>query len=303
MEQKRFWVGLGLSALALSAVIRWKRQQRARRWDLAVRSAPRRVALVTGASSGIGEAYALRLAHMGYDLILVARRLEKLHALAEHCRRGYGIQVRILTADLSTPEGIEAVEKTINESVRVDFLVNNAGYNLPGTLLHLSVPEITAMITCHDEASVRLSRAVLPGMIARGHGAIINLSSISAFLPKGGDATYCATKGYLKIFSESLAQELAGTGVSVQALCPGLTHTGFHDIPFYKESGIMERLPAVVWMEPDEVVEASLHALAVGDVVCVPGIINKAMALIGQAGLSSAMFRALNALSGSKPIL
>lgn len=302
MDQKRFWVGAGLSALALGAVIRWKRQQRTRRWNLAVQSAPRRVALVTGASSGIGEAYALRLAQMGYNLILVARRLDKLHALAEHCRRGYGIQVQILTADLSITEGIEAVEKLIKDSVRVDFLVNNAGYNLPGTLLHLSVPEIMGMVACHNLASVRLAHAVLPGMIARGHGAIVNLSSVSAFLPKGGDAMYCATKGYLKIFSESLAQELAGTGVMVQALCPGLTHTEFHDIPFYKESGAVDRLPSLVWMEPDEVVEASLHGLAAGDVVCVPGIINKALTLIGQLGLSEAMFRTLTVLSGGKPI-
>ena len=193
------------------------------------------VALVTGASSGIGAAFARKLASQGHDLVLVARRQQRLASLADELHEQFCVNVEVLVADLTDAIDVGRVERRIAELRPLDILVNNAGFGIAGKFAETQVDRHLAMIHVHVLASVRFSRAALPGMLARGQGAIINVSSIGAFMPKPGDVTYCATKAYLNTFSEALQAELRGTGVQIQALCPGFTHTEFLDNPEYWE--------------------------------------------------------------------
>ena len=185
-----------------------------------------RTALVTGASSGIGAAYARRLAAEGCDVTLVARREPELTILAADLGQRFKVQAHVVVADLATPEGVDLAINRLAD-VPVDWLVNNAGFGAPGVFDQVPLQRSLAMIQLHLLATTRLSHAVLPGMIGRGRGRIVNVSSIGAFLPRPGDATYCATKAYLVTFSRALHGELAGTGEQVQALCPGFTRTNF----------------------------------------------------------------------------
>ena len=188
----------------------------------------RPTALVTGASSGIGAAFAERLARDGYDLILVARRRERLEALAEHLRAVHGAGASVLAADLSRAGELAAVEQRLAEETALALLVNNAGFGGYMPFKDLDPDRAEELIGVQVIAVTRLTRAALPGMLARGRGAIVNVSSRLAFsgplgsppLPKR--ATYAAAKAYINTFTQILADELAGTGVQVQALCPGM---------------------------------------------------------------------------------
>lgn len=236
----------------------------------------RRRALITGASGGIGAAYARRLATDGADVVLVARNAERLASL----RAEIGVGAEVLAADLADPEDLARVEARLSsKDERIDLLVNNAGVGRQGRFAELSVEGEDEQIRLNVLALARLTRAVLPGMVERGRGEVVNLSSVAAFLPGPGVATYYATKAYVLSFTESLAEELRGTGVQVQALCPGLTRTDFH-----AHSGIdAPPVPAFMWQTADEVVEESLAALAKGRVVCVTGVANRGW--IGTVGL------------------
>jgi len=240
-----------------------------------------RTALITGASSGIGAAFARQLAPQGFHLILVARRKERLAALAADLQGRFPISAEVLDADLSEPADIERVERRIAELENVDLLINNAGLGAPGSFAEIDLVTQLTMIDVHIIASVRLCRATLPGMITRHRGAIINVSSIAGLVPIPGSATYSSTKAYLNVFSEALQAELRGTGVKVQALCPGFTHTGFHDTPEHKgfhRSGI----PEALWMSPEEVAAQSLNALGRRQVVFVPGFKNRLLAVAAR---------------------
>ncbi len=238
---------------------------------------PRPRALVTGASSGIGRVFAQRLARDGSDLILVARRQERLTELARQVEKD-GATAEVIVADLATPEGLAAVERRVAAG-DLTILVNNAGFQTYMPLVELNPDRAEAQIYVHVTAVVRLSRAALPGMLARGAGAIVNVSSMlafsagvdKAFLPKR--ATYVGTKAFINAFSEQLASELAGTGVKVQALCPAVVRTEFHDV-----DGKPVLRPKVPVMEPEDVVEASLAALALGDVICSPALDDRGLA-------------------------
>ncbi len=227
-------------------------------------------ALVTGASSGIGAAFADRLARDGYDLVIVARDRERLERTAKQLRERDAIAVEVLVADLSQPAGVQAVAERIAADPALTMLVNNAGFGFIGSFAELDGEREEKVIRVNVAALTRLTRAALPGMIARRRGAIINLSSMAAFQPGPFNATYSATKAYVNSFTEALHEELRGTGVRVQALCPGFTRTEFQT-----RAGIdVSNLPAFVWMAADAVVDASLTALERGDVVCVPGTAN-----------------------------
>lgn len=228
-------------------------------------------ALITGASSGIGETFARKLAARRYDLILVARREERLHTVAEALRERYGVAVEVLAADLADAGGIDTLEQRIAESGGLTMLVNNAGFGVPGMFLDVPLDRQMDMITVHITATMRLTHAALPGMIERGDGAIINVSSVAAFLPVPGSVNYSATKVYLVNFCRALQAELAGSGVRVQALCPGFTSTGFHQTPEYKTFGRPE-VPRFMWMSTDAVVLESLRALRRDQTVCIPGL-------------------------------
>ena len=232
----------------------------------------RGTALITGASSGIGAAFADRLAHDGYDLILVARRRERLESLAEHLRREEAVGVEVLVADLTAPLDLLRVEHAAAASPALEILVNCAGVAGYMPFVTLPADQAEAMIALHVVAPTRLTRAALPGMIARGRGAVINVSSALAFsasapsppLPKR--AVYAAVKAYLNTFTEILANELQGTGVRVQALCPGIVRTELHEVAEYDVSHVPGML------EADDVVRASLAAMELGEIVCIPGL-------------------------------
>lgn len=226
-----------------------------------------RHALVTGASTGLGAVFATALARDHYDLTIVARRRAHLEALAVQLRQDYGVAVTVLVADLTDAADLRAVEAQVRDQAELALLVNNAGFGTAGRFASLDPEQEDAEIRLNVTALVRLTRAALPGMIARGAGAIINVSSMSAFFPGPYDATYGATKAFVNSFTEALHEELRGTGVRVQALCPGFTPTEFQ-----QRAGInTAAIPACVWLTPEVVVSASLHGLRRGTVLCVPG--------------------------------
>jgi short-subunit dehydrogenase len=251
-------------------------------------------ALVTGASSGIGEVYARGLAARGTALVLVARRADRLEALAEELT----VPVEVLAADLADPDDLRRVEARVAAPTDpVDLLVNNAGFGTTGPFATLDVEREEEEIRVNVLAVVRLSRAALSGMVERGRGGIVNVSSLAAFQPDPGNATYGATKAFVLSFSEALAEELRTTGVRVQALCPGYTRTEFQTTAEYETS----RIPKAVWQRPEQVVEASLTALDKNKVVCIPGPHNK-VAAVGSGFLPRVVRRKLAGTLGSREV-
>lgn len=245
-----------------------------------------KTALITGASSGIGAEFARQLAAQKYDLILVARREERLLALSNELNQKYGVRTEMLIADLSLPADIERVEQCIASCETLALLVNNAGFGIPGSFYKIDIHKTLSMIEVMVVAVVRLSRAALPGMVAKGHGGIINISSVAAFVPTQGNSTYAAAKAYLNAFTEALAAELIGTGVKVQALCPGFTTTEFHDVGEYEGKNARAKIPKFLWMRVERVVAASLEAFERGRVYCIPGRGYWLAAALGRIGLA-----------------
>jgi len=250
-----------------------------------------RTALISGASAGLGAEYARQLAAAGTNLILVARRLDRLEELARELREKHAMTVETLQADLATSEGIERVERRIAETATLDLLVNNAGFGGgPGSFVEREAGHHLGMVQVHVATTVRLCRAALPGMIGRGRGGVINLASIAAFSSLSGPM-YSGTKAFLVMFSENLQSELRGSGVNVQALCPGMTHTEFHEVAEIEKSVV----PSALWMTAEEVVRISLRRLGRG-AVCVPGWKNKIIAFLMRCPLTAAGIRAVSRL-------
>lgn len=235
------------------------------------------VALITGASSGIGETFARTLAARGYDLILVARREDRLRALASQFP---AIQTEVLAADLTTDAGLHSAEQAIRQCPRLELLVNNAGFGTLGRFWTADIQGQTRMHQLHVMATMRLTHAALSCMVERGHGAVINVSSVAAFGQSEGNVSYCATKTWMNAFTQGLDLELRGiqSKVKVQALCPGFTMSEFHDTLGVDRKNI----PHFLWMQPEEIVAASLKGLERGDVIVVPGTVYK----IGAAFMS-----------------
>jgi len=230
------------------------------------KSSDRPLALVTGATSGIGAAFANRLAQKGFDLILHGRRQEKLTERAKNLEKTYNVSVEIIIAELSRVEDLKKVEEHIQSLERLDMLINNAGYWTPGTFWEHSPDSLEDMIRVHVVAPVRFIRAALPRMLDRHQGDIINVSSMGAYFNMVTVENYGATKAYMINFTESLHVGLMGMGIRVQALAPGFTVTEFHSrlgADFTKDQR--------KWMRPEELVEISLNALKKGQVVCIPG--------------------------------
>jgi len=224
-------------------------------------------ALVTGATSGIGAAFANQLAQEGFDLILHGRRQEKLIGHAKILEKTYPISVDIILAELSRIDQVKTVEERIKSLDRLDMLINNAGYWEPGFFWEHSPDSLEAMIMVHNVAPVRFIRAALPHMLERDKGDIINVSSLGAYFNIVTVENYSATKAYLISFTESLHVALMGTGIRVQALAPGFTVTEFHS-----RLGADLTKEQRTWLHPEEVVEESLRALGKGLVVCIPGL-------------------------------
>jgi short-subunit dehydrogenase len=250
-----------------------------------------RRALVTGASTGLGAAYAEELARRGCSVVLVARRTDLLETLAARLRHQHSIEAAVVPADLTDPVGQRKIEDRLAGDEEIDLLINNAGFGTLGKFADLDLQGEMAEVELNVVAVVRLTHAALPPMIRRRHGAIINVASLAAFQPAPYNATYGATKAYLKSFTESLAEELRGTGVRIQVLCPGFTHTEFQQRAGLDES----RVPAFAWMSAEDVVRRSLDALARGTVVCVPGRSNWVMAAVARLAPEGLLRRVMGA--------
>jgi uncharacterized protein len=225
----------------------------------------RPVAMVTGASSGLGATFARKLAARGFDLILLARRADRLERLS----RELPGRAEPLAANLVTDAGISAAERAIFACGHLEMLVNNAGFGTLGRFWEAQLPGQEDMHRLHVLAPMRLTHAALAGMVARARGAVINVSSVAAFSPSPGNVSYCSTKAWMNSFTEGLDMELRSirSPVQVQALCPGYTVTDFHDTLGIDRANI----PRFLWMSADEVVETSLRSLGRRKVVVVPG--------------------------------
>lgn len=229
----------------------------------------RPLAVVTGATAGIGKEFCERLAARGHDLIVVARDGNRLEALKLDLEQRHGVAVEAFPADLTIDIDVSLLAERMTRSPLLALLVNNAGFGTRGALADASPAQQEAMLQLHVMAPMRLVQAALPVLLRNGRGGIINVSSVASFLYSAGNVNYCATKAYLKTFSEGLAAELAGTGVRVQALCPGFTRTEFHQ----RMDLDVSRLPAKAWLPAAYVVETSLRSVERGGpVVCVPGL-------------------------------
>ena len=222
-------------------------------------------ALITGATAGIGAAYAKLLAKEGFDLVLVARDLPRLKGVAKELSKLYRIKAETIKADLTKPAQLAKVEKRLaNNSKPIEVLINNAGFGLKDSFLVSNLAKEQELLDVLVTAPMRLSHAVLPGMIKRNSGSIVNVSSVASFIAGG---TYSAAKSYLTVFSEYLHTELRDTNIKVSALCPGFTRTEFHARGKMKMSG----LPNYMWTTVDQVVAKSWRYVKAGKVICIPG--------------------------------
>jgi len=230
---------------------------------------PKGTVLITGASSGIGAVYADRLAHRGYDLILVARSEDKLKALADRLGRTTGREVRILAADLNAKEGLAAVEAVLKSDKSITGLVNNAGFGSAAPLLQASVEKMEEMISLNVTALTRLTYAAVPGLVERGGGTIVNIASIVAIAPELLNGVYGGSKAYVLAFSQSLHHELADKNIRVQAVLPGATATDFWNV-----LGVpVEQLPESVGvMSAENMVDAALAGLNQGELATIPAL-------------------------------
>jgi short-subunit dehydrogenase len=228
-------------------------------------------ALITGASSGIGLSFAKQLAQRGFNLILLARRKERLQAIASELETQYSIRCEIIRADLSKTVDIKNAVEYIRQIDDLDMLVNNAGFATLGYFADVPVEKSLGMLNVHLTATIQFTHAAIRGMLQRKRGAIINVSSIGSFVLSPGNVVYDATKSFLNTFSENLTLEMQDMDIRIQALCPGLTRTEFHetgDLSNYDRKAI----PAAMWMSPDDVVSLSLKALGKSRrIVYIPG--------------------------------
>lgn len=235
-------------------------------------------ALITGASAGLGAEYARQIAARGMNLVISARRAERLDALAAELRATHGVQVEVIPADLADFPGIDLLVQRILRGGDISLLVNNAGFGLRGSFAEEKSGKWQSMVDVHITASVHLTHASLAPMLARGGGGIINVSSTAAFIEHSGSAMYSATKAFLNNFSSNLAAEMAGEGIAIQALCPGFTVTEFHSTAEL-DGWDRTSVPGWLWMQASEVVSESLRRLPRGPVILVPGLIYKLIAL------------------------
>ncbi|QAU48870.1 SDR family NAD(P)-dependent oxidoreductase [Bradyrhizobium guangzhouense] len=231
------------------------------------KTSPKGVALVTGASSGIGAIYADRLAERGYDLILVARNEDRLTAAAEHLQAETGVNVTPLTADLGNHTDLAKVEAVLRDNPDITMLVNNAGVGSVASILQADVDKMEAMIDVNITALTRLTYAAAPAFVARGKGAIINISSAVAIAVENLNGVYSASKSYVLSFGHSLQKDLADKGVRVQTVLPAATATEFWDV-----AGYAPQKTSDTTMRAEDLVDAALAGFDAGELVTIPAL-------------------------------
>jgi short-subunit dehydrogenase len=240
-----------------------------------------KTAVITGATSGIGAAYARRLAKDGYDLIITGRKKETIQKLADDISKQYKIKVDVIIAELSNDNDFQKLANTVKANNAIEILINNAGYS--GYARHFEEVDITEhekMVKVHQIVPLRLISFILPGMIKRGKGNIINVCSVAAILSTPSNTVYSGTKAFLKSYSQGLYQEVRDKGIRVQALCPGFTNTNFAKDYYAKElyDNVMKSTEKTI-MAPEKVVDYSLKCLKKDQFVCIPGLRNRMMAM------------------------
>ena len=253
-------------------------------------------ALVTGASSGIGEVIARRLAAEGTDLVVVARDRKRLEALAKELTAGHGVEVEVVRADLSRKAGVASVvERLQDETAVVDFLVNNAGFGTYGPFVELDPDEESREIEVNCQALVRLCHAAAPDMVRRRHGTILNVSSLASRAATPNNAVYAATKAFVSHFSEALHEELRQSDVTVTVIEPGFTRTEFQ-----VRAGLTQDagMPDFVWQTAEEVAEAAIEGARAGKALVVPGTHNRVAAGLSAMVPRNARRRAVAMMSG-----
>jgi hypothetical protein len=244
---------------------------------------PDRTALVTGASSGIGVELARLLAARGHGVTLVARREDRLRALADELATGTGVRTEVIAADLTDAASREGVVRQLDErGLEVDILVNNAGFSTMGPVQRSDPDREVAMVRTDVEAVVHLCSIVVPGMVDRGRGAVLNVASTAAFQPIPGQAAYAASKAFVLSYSRAMGQELRGTGVTVTTLCPGPVETEFAEAAGIGDDEAGEAMPKFMWVSAPDVAKAAVDGLDKGSPVVIPGAANRALAQVAH---------------------
>jgi uncharacterized protein len=250
------------------------------------------ICVITGASSGMGAEFARQLAARGHGVMLVARREERLLVLAEELRAAHGVRVEVVSCDLANPSSRRALlDHVVELGLTVEVLVNNAGFGTAGPFHELDGAREVEMVRTNVEAVVALTAAVVPGMVKRRRGAILNVASTAGFQPLPRQATYAATKAAVLSFSEALHTELGPLGVAVTALCPGPVRTEFMEVAGVEETAA--GVPGFVWVDADECARAGLEGLERGRRVVVPNPVVKAVSVAGAHTPHALSLRAL----------
>jgi short-subunit dehydrogenase len=248
-----------------------------------------RTALITGASSGLGAEFARQLAARGFNLILTARNYEHLLQVQQSILVRHKVQVEIVPVDLSNSTDLDELIDFVTKITNLDMLVNCAGFGTVGRFYRVDPEKELAMMKVHMVAPVMLSRMVLPQMIERNKGAIINVASLAGIIPIR-NVIYHSSKAFLISFSEILHTELLGSQVIVQALCPGFVYTEFHDTPEYTRFS-RNSVPQFLWMTPQQVVSASLKSLNNGKVLCIPGLVYAFAGLLARNSITAGIIK------------